>query len=232
LLGHAALLGAALGGWFALVYGGADALTGMHAYRVRVHLDFERAVPFVPAAVLGYLSIYPLFALAPFVLRSRRELWTLAATQAVVILGAGVCFVLLPVQPAFPPPRDPGLWSGPVAFARRVSLTYNFLPSLHVALSVVCVAVYGRRAGPGARVALRLWAAGIAVSTLLLHQHYLADVITGVVLAVAGVRAVYDRWTAAPRPAAANSSGQPVQESSAVGLTSPAFCPSARQRRS
>ena len=36
--------------WFALIYGGADWLTGLHGRRVRIHLDAELAIPLVPAA--------------------------------------------------------------------------------------------------------------------------------------------------------------------------------------
>src|SRR5262249_38304450 len=72
-LWHAALLGVACTVWFGLVYGGADWLTHQHRYRVRLHTNVELAVPLVPAAVVGYMSLYPLFWIAPFVLRTGRE---------------------------------------------------------------------------------------------------------------------------------------------------------------
>src|SRR5207237_8516603 len=69
-LGRTFLLGTLFGLWFALVFAGANHVTALHAYRVRLHLDAELAMPFVPAAVLGYLSIYTLFWMAPFILRT------------------------------------------------------------------------------------------------------------------------------------------------------------------
>ena len=63
-----------VGLWFALVFYGADWVTGLHPYRVRVHLDWETAIPFVPAVLLVYTSMYSLFALPPFVLHTRRAL--------------------------------------------------------------------------------------------------------------------------------------------------------------
>jgi membrane-associated phospholipid phosphatase len=191
VLGYAAALGAAQTLCFFVVFGGANYLTGLHPYRVRLHLDAELAIPFVPAAVLGYLSLYPLFCLAPFVLRTRRELAALTRTLAVVTLAAGVCFLLIPGLPVFPPPRDLGGWEGPVLFAKRLALTYNFLPSLHVALTAVCAAVYAMRAGIVGKAVLWLWSGVVSLSTLLLHQHYVVDVVTGYALAWAGVRWVY-----------------------------------------
>jgi membrane-associated phospholipid phosphatase len=186
--------GAAVGAWFALVYVGADWLTARHGWRVRVHLDLERHTPFVPAALLGYVSEHLLFAMPPFVLRTRRELDALAAAMAAVVFCAGVVFLLVPAAPAFPPPAAMGAWEGPVCFIKWLALPHNLLPSLHVALSVVCVSVYARRALPPGKVLLWLWAGVIAASTLLLHQHFLLDVLTGAALGWAGARGVYDRW--------------------------------------
>ncbi len=68
VLGEAYLLGAAQTLWFLLVYGGCDRLTALRSERVRVHLDFETSLPFVPAWILVYLSIHLLFFPGPFVL--------------------------------------------------------------------------------------------------------------------------------------------------------------------
>jgi membrane-associated phospholipid phosphatase len=191
VLGYASVLGVAQTLWFVLIYGGADYLTGLHSYRVRLHLDAELSIPFVPAASLGYVALYPLFCLAPFVLRTRRELNALARTLAVVTLTAGGFFLLIPGLPAFPEPSDLGGWEGLVRFTKRVALTYNFMPSLHVALTAVCALTYATHAGTVGKVVLGLWSAGVSVSTLLLHQHYLVDVVTGYGLAWAAVRWVY-----------------------------------------
>jgi len=197
LLLHYLRLGAVLAAWFTVLYVGADWLTAHHTWRVRVHLDLEEHTPFVPAALLGYVSEYVLFALPPFVLRSRRELDALAAALAAVMLAAGVVFLLVPPAPAFPPPGDMSTWGPAVRFVKWVALPHNLLPSLHVALSVVCVSVYARQAAPVGKALLWLWATVIAASTLLLHQHYLLDVLTGAALGWAGVRGVYDRWATA-----------------------------------
>ena len=81
-----------------------DRVLRLHHYRVRVHLDEELRIPLVPQAVLGYMSIYPLLWAPAFILRTRRELRALALTLAAVIFIAGIFFVLVPVEAAFPPP--------------------------------------------------------------------------------------------------------------------------------
>jgi membrane-associated phospholipid phosphatase len=190
-LGHFLVLGALVTAWWVLVYGGADFITGRHSFRIRVHFDADLTIPFVPAAVLGYMALYPLFWAAPFVLHTGRELRALTWTLVAVIGVAGVCFVLLPVEAAFAPTPDCGAWQGPVDFAKRLALTYNYLPSLHVALTVVCARVYGLHQGFIVRAILGLWASVVAASTMLLHQHYAIDVVAGAALGLLGVRWVY-----------------------------------------
>lgn len=194
-LRYAALLSLANGGWFLLVYGGIDALTARRGLRVPVHFAAELAIPLVPAMTVFYMSLYILFLLAPFVLRTRREFRAAAWTLAAVIGCAGVGFLAFPARLAFAPPReeDLGKWAGLFHLADRLNLTYNLLPSLHVALGVACVAFFAPRAAKAGRIVLWSWAALIAASTVLTHQHHVLDAVTGWLLAAGCVKIVFDR---------------------------------------
>jgi hypothetical protein len=120
--------------WWVVVYHGADAITGAHGFRVRLHFDSELAIPFVPSALLVYHSLNLVFLPAPFILRSREEFQTLALSLAVVTLVAGIGFLLVPGEVAYAP-ADPGAWASLYDFSRRIVLRYNLFPSLHVAMS-------------------------------------------------------------------------------------------------
>jgi hypothetical protein len=176
--------------WFAMVFVGADWFTGHRVLRVRVHLDAELHIPLVPSFTLVYMSIYALFVAAPFVLRTRREITTLAICQALAISLAGICFLLIPAQLAYAPPSDSqlGIWKGLFNFADRMNLDYNLVPSLHVALSIVCIELFAVHATPGGKFLLRGWGLLIAASTILTHQHHLLDAVTGCLLALAIVK--------------------------------------------
>jgi len=144
-----------------------------------------------------YMSLYLLFLLAPFIIRTHREFRALVATMAVVILAGGIGFLLIPAELAFPPPSegDPGRWADLYHFADRLNLTYNLVPSLHVAFAVVCVAVFSPHAPRTIRILLWSWAILIAASTVLIHQHHVLDVVTGWLLALVCVRGVFRRFT-------------------------------------
>ncbi len=186
-LRYVAQLMALAGAWFCLVYVGADWLTAHRALRVRVHLDAELRLPLMPVFLIAYTSIYLLFLAVPFVLRTRREAAALANAQFVTILIAGIGFLLIPGQLAYAPPGDLGAWGPLFHSADRLNLDYNLVPSLHVAMSVVCIEAFSRRAGLAGTIALRGWGIVIAVSTLLTHQHHVLDVVTGFGLAMAVV---------------------------------------------
>jgi membrane-associated phospholipid phosphatase len=194
-LGEALALSLAVLLLFSIVYGGADWLTGFRM-RHHVHLPIELMIPFVPASVLGYMSMYGLFMIAPLILRTRRELLALAATLAVAIIAGGICFLLLPAELAFPEPTSLGGWRDLFAIADWINLRYNLVPSLHVALSLVCVDLFARRAGLAGALAFWTWGLAISVSTLLLHQHHLLDVATGAILALGVNRAIFSRLMA------------------------------------
>jgi membrane-associated phospholipid phosphatase len=176
--------------WFAFVFVGADWFTRQRALRVRVHLDAELHIPLIPSFTLVYMSIYVLFFAVPFVLRTRREIITLALAQTLAISLAGICFLLIPAQLAFAPATNLqlGIWKALFHFADRLNLDYNLVPSLHVALSVICIELFVVHAGWKGKVLLRAWGVLIAASTLFTHQHHLLDVLTGYLLALATVK--------------------------------------------
>jgi len=188
-------VGAALTAWFYTVYGATSYVTSVRAMRVDVAFDFERNIPFVGAMLPAYMSIYPLLWLAPFVLRSRPQLLALAAAMAWTIAVAGAVFLLLPAELEFDTPNVPAHWQALYGLADTLNLQYNLLPSLHVALSILCVDVYCRRAPTCVRLLFWLWGFAIASSTLLTHQHHLLDVLSGAVLGLVASRMLYWRRT-------------------------------------
>ncbi len=176
-----------------MAYGGADWLSEHHSFRVRLHLGIDLSVPFVPAMTIFYLSLNVLLWCAPFVLRSRRELLALSVSLASATLVAAIFFVLLPGQQAYAPPQDHELgdWAGIYHFACWLAMTHNYLPSLHVAFTTIAIAVYRDHAKRWGRILLGVWGLAIISSTMLIHQHYLVDVVSGILLGWLAVRWIY-----------------------------------------
>src|SRR5678815_4079949 len=81
---------------FAFVFISTNWITAHRLGRVRVDFDAERHIPLFSPFTIVYMSIYALFIAAPFVLRTRSEIRTLAVSQMFTIVIAGICFLLIP----------------------------------------------------------------------------------------------------------------------------------------
>ncbi|ATB31304.1 phosphatase PAP2 family protein [Melittangium boletus] len=176
--------------FFLLVYGGASWVTGFYPGGLRVDLPFERHIPFVPAWAAVYVSMDVLLLLSLFILRTWRDMVPFVSALALeTVLGAG-CFLLLPVEVAWPAREVSGDSAFVFLLADTMNLERNYLPSLHVAFACTAALAYGERGGGLARAGFTLWATAIAASTLLIHEHHVVDVLAGALLAWGTWRAV------------------------------------------
>jgi membrane-associated phospholipid phosphatase len=78
-----------------------------------------------------------------------------------------------------------------MSLADWINLDGNNLPSLHVALVVSAAWAYAPYLSLRVRFAVFILAALIVASTLLLHQHIVADVVAGIALAAFGMGIVH-----------------------------------------
>ena len=188
------LLSLAFSLFFELTYLATNYLTGLRHFHIHVHSDAELGIPFVPAMAVIYISLHVVLALTPFILRTWREITPLCIVLTLETLICALLFLLLPVELAYAQPPQTGAWGGFAGLVSTVSLKYNNFPSLHVAFAFTAAMAFGERCGAVGRRLFLLWASLIAASTLLTHEHHLADVAAGIALAVA-MRGVY-RWSA------------------------------------
>ena len=168
---------------FAVLYGLGSALSEFVPWRLSVALPLDAGLPFWPGAAAIYLTILPVLLLAPFVLRDLASLLPLFVALMLETGIAFVCFILLPVDPPAITCCDQPLTSAVFGIADAINLERNYLPSLHVAFAFTAAAAFAPRAGRSGAGLLFCWAIAVAASTLLTRQHFIIDVIAGIVLA-------------------------------------------------
>ncbi|HEX9945369.1 MAG TPA: phosphatase PAP2 family protein [Thermoanaerobaculia bacterium] len=178
---------------FFSVYGGTSLLAGLRAPRPVFHFGWELHLPFVPSVALLYLSVPLMLALTPFILRTWRTLTPFFLTLTAETLVAGAFFLLVPVAQSYPERVASGFFGGVFRLADRLNLDHNEFPSLQIAFAVTAAMVFGRRCGWLGRAMFALWAAGVGVSTLLMHEHHLLDIAGGAMLGLAAVATVQRR---------------------------------------
>jgi len=149
----------------------------------------DRAIPFVPAFMYGYVIVYTSLFMPLFTVRCQRLFRRVCKAYLAVVTAAVVTWAVYPVSAyglrADPTPLDLTVFHN---WGLRLNYTLdpplNLFPSLHVAiatLAALCCWKADRRYG--------LLAAGsallVSASTCLVKQHFVVDGLAGAALAVA-----------------------------------------------
>lgn len=181
---------------FAVVYGGCNWLTAHRSHIGHYYLAWELQIPFMPNMIWLYHSILLLF-LVPMLVFKRAQVTALGRAFASVTLLGGLCFLLFPGVAGFTRPDYSGE-SGLLALAFRLLYdadnVHNVMPSLHVAYcTLVTLSLLSCLRGP-VRGLFWLWLLAIMTSTVLVHQHHLIDLPTGMLLGYFGFL-LFRRWS-------------------------------------
>ena len=162
-------------------------------------LALDARFPVLPWTFFIYLLAY-VVVLALFVIRRTAAFLNLAFTSFIVMnLAAFALFALFPAQG---PERDfmGSDGGGIIAVVHAVDSRYNAFPSLHVANPwLIAILSLHERRWSVLTVLLFIVAVSISISTLLVRQHYLLDVLGGIALSVL-VSAIMFRRSISPRP--------------------------------
>ncbi len=172
---------------------------GYACYYLTNHHDFFRPhylpmswvdqnTPFIPMSVLIYVSEYFYFAFVYILLRDydniNKYLYSFFLLQ-VVSCSVFAAFPTIYPRENFPIPSETPQWLTHLwAWLRTQDAATNCFPSLHVSsvyLSAFVFLAEGRRK---TFWIFFVWSTAIAISTLTTKQHYLADIISGITLAV------------------------------------------------
>ena len=154
-------------------------------------IALDHAIPFIPGWIHVYVMIYAAAMLPVAVVRHRDYFRRVALAYFLVEATALALFLIYPVHMALRPEITQVdsfiTWGLKLCFSNDTPS--NCLPSLHVAdalLGALSIWRINRRVGVFALTLAFL----IAVSTVLVKQHYLADVFAGFLLAGAGYRLI------------------------------------------
>jgi membrane-associated phospholipid phosphatase len=196
---------------FFLVYGWCNAVSAAQPHVGSIIFPWERRIPFVPLMIIPYLSIDLFFAGSFFLCRDRAQLRTHAARIILAIAISAAAFLLFPLRYGWSRPVVGG-WLGMLFVPlNALDRPYNLCPSLHISLRTLLWRIYGAclRERRWARAVLWSWFVLIGLSTLLVYQHHVIDLIGGYLVALLCCRVFPDC-----------PSDQPLAGASALSLPS------------
>lgn len=175
----------------------------------RLETVFDSAVPFVPEMVIFYIYLfYPLVILTmlyfAFIEYKRGYAlgWSLVAIHTIAVL----IYIVFPVstfwyrQELLTHPISGNFWADQVYKVFASDTSFNCFPSLHAAFSTICSFTWFQYAKIKPSKITRIVAftafiiaVGVILSTLFIKQHYIADAIAGIALALIIGKILFDK---------------------------------------
>ena len=158
-------------------------------------IALDRVIPLQPVWALIYGALYLFLILLPiFVVRQEEHIRRTVYAYLTIWLTAYVFFVFYPtIAPRPEEVMGEGFAIVGLRFLYDSDPPYNCFPSLHVAHSFVS-ALTCYRLHRGVGMAAMISATLVAISTLFTKQHYVLDVIAGVLLAYAAYAIFVGRY--------------------------------------
>lgn len=150
-----------------------------------LEMPIDDRIPVLPAFVFPYLSIYALLALSIWrFLKAETRIFTIAALAiGLDLVLSYLVFLSYQTQVERPVILGSDISSDILRWVYSVDKPFNAFPSLHTSISTLLVLLW-RKAGSRLQPIIALWAALIIASTLLTKQHYIADVLGGIAVAL------------------------------------------------
>ena len=169
---------------FFFVYPICNWLTSQRTHVFKLYFESELSVPFVPEFFWAYISMSILFFMPPFFL-GVSGLKMLGKQLVSATFFSGLIFLFFPAKLGFGrnAPEEP-IYGPLFTNLFSVDMPYNMVPSLHVIFSALIVfAITDNSRTKLVKSAWWGWLILICMSTLLVHQHHLLDLIAGLVVA-------------------------------------------------
>lgn len=138
----------------------------------------DRMIPFDPAGIWLYLSFFLLIPYAYFSVDAQRVLWLRRSMQGTALF-CGLVFLLWPTTLRYPPVSGAGIDVALLRLLQAGDSSQNCLPSLHGALTLLCVwALLDARRVLRSVLVLGV-GVGICVSIIQLRRHVSIDLGAG-----------------------------------------------------
>ncbi|MBI5109217.1 MAG: hypothetical protein HZA62_10765 [Rhodocyclales bacterium] len=169
--------------FFFPVYFGAGHLAAQSGDTFGLYWSWERDIPLIPWMIWPYLTLFSLFLL-PLFHMSATQMAMLSRQSTATLVISGLFFLLVPTRAGFLPAAVAGLHQPLFSLLATVDTPHNLAPSLHVAFSALILLGCAAQTSPRLAWAYRFWLLLLSISTVLVHQHHIVDVVSGLALAL------------------------------------------------
>jgi membrane-associated phospholipid phosphatase len=151
---------------------------------MHLRTPLDDAIPLIPLFVIPYVSLEPIiyFSLIVFLIFRTRIFQSAALSLILAMLVSYAVYFLAQTEVIRPTVSGADLLSRMVRDVYAGDNPYNDFPSLHTSLSTI-IAIHWWRTDRRIGIIAAAWTALIVASTVFVKQHYVADVVSGLLLA-------------------------------------------------
>jgi membrane-associated phospholipid phosphatase len=151
---------------------------------LNLHTALDSAIPVIPIFVIPYNSLQPYIyvTLLLFLLFRTKDFQAAALTMIAVWFVSYAFYYFLQTEVVRPVLTSTDTFSKMVMAVYAGDHPFNDFPSLHTSLSTI-MAIYWVKVNKTLGIILSVWTALIVAATLFIKQHYIADVVLGLLLA-------------------------------------------------
>jgi len=164
------------------VYFGTQFLVSPARPGLLLFFDWETRIPLVPWMIWPYLSVLTLFAV-PLLQMTSNEMRRLTLQSTIPPVDGRRLLPRVSLPDRLPAGRDRRTAPADIRPLRAIDTPQNLVPSLHIAFSALILLGSRQVTIAPLRPFYLAWMMLMACAVVLVHQHHIIDVVTGLVAA-------------------------------------------------
>ena len=177
-----------------VVYFGANEIASKSDYFFRLYFEFERDIPMVPWMIYIYQSFALLIVVTYFSIKSPQKIKAYSISFMSSCGIAAVFFILFPTELGFSRTEKIEGYEFMYNLLHMIDKPHNLAPSLHITYSALGAYVLSSEIkSKWLKGMIWLWFLLICSSIVLVHQHHLFDIFSGIVLAYIVIYNIYNK---------------------------------------
>ena len=176
------------------VYLGTNEIASNMERHYGMYFDFEKDIPLVPWMIYIYASFHLLLALNFFIIKDPKVIKAFTISLMASSFIAALVFLSFPGELGFSRVDGTAGYEAMYSFLHKIDHPHNLYPSLHITFSVLTAfAMFDQTRSKLFHGFLLSWVFLICCSVVLVHQHHLFDIFTGLILSLIVIKYVYRR---------------------------------------
>ena len=177
-----------------VVYFGTNEIASKSEHFYKLYFEFERDIPMVPWMVYIYQSFALLIVITYFSIKSPQKIKAYSISFMSSCGIAAVFFILFPTELGFSRTENIEGYEFMYNLLHMIDKPHNLAPSLHITYSALGAYVLSSEIkSKWLKGMIWLWFLLICSSIVLVHQHHLFDIFSGILLSYFVINFVFKK---------------------------------------